>query len=41
VSDRTIRKPGFADLYTPKLVTLLREGYRLRDLQADAIAASP
>jgi SulP family sulfate permease len=38
VSDRTIRKPGFADLYTPKLVTLLREGYRLRDLQADAIA---
>ena len=38
MSDRTMRKPSFAELYTPKLVTLLREGYRLRDLQADAIA---
>jgi sulfate permease, SulP family len=38
VSDRAMRKPSFAELYTPKLVTLLREGYRLRDLRADAIA---
>lgn len=30
--------PGFRDLFTPKLVTVLREGYRLRHLQADAIA---
>src|SRR3954469_8876431 len=29
---------SFADLYTPKLVTVLRERYGLRDLQADAIA---
>jgi SulP family sulfate permease len=38
MSGGAMRKPGFAELYTPKLVTLLREGYRLRDLQADAIA---
>nr|WP_321511877.1 SulP family inorganic anion transporter [uncultured Hyphomonas sp.] len=30
--------PGFADLYTPKLVTVLREGYGLGQLRADAIA---
>ena len=30
--------PGFADLYTPKLVTVLREGYSLQNLRADAIA---
>src|SRR5262245_5746047 len=30
--------PTFAELYTPKLVTILREGYGLRDLRADAIA---
>jgi len=30
---------GFLDLYTPKLVTVLREGYGLADLKADAIAA--
>ncbi|WP_255360661.1 SulP family inorganic anion transporter, partial [Hyphomonas sp. ND6WE1B] len=30
--------PGFADLYTPKLVTVLREGYGLDKLRADAIA---
>src|ERR671938_833116 len=28
----------FAELFTPKLVTILREGYGLRDLRADAIA---
>ncbi|MGE0046248.1 MAG: SulP family inorganic anion transporter, partial [Hyphomonadaceae bacterium] len=31
--------PRFIDLYTPKLITVLREGYDLRDLHADAIAA--
>jgi sulfate permease, SulP family len=30
--------PSFADLYTPKLVTVLREGYALPQLRADAIA---
>jgi sulfate permease, SulP family len=30
--------PTFAELYTPKLVTVLREGYRLSNLRADAIA---
>ncbi len=30
--------PGFAELYTPKLVTVLREGYRLPQLRADAVA---
>jgi SulP family sulfate permease len=32
------RGPGFAELYTPKLITVLREGYGLRDLRTDAIA---
>ncbi len=36
--DRRIRKPTFFELFTPKLVTILREGYGLRDLRADAIA---
>lgn len=31
-------EPGFADLFTPKLVTVLREGYGLRQLRADAIS---
>ena len=31
-------QPGFLDLYTPKLVTVLREGYGVRHLRADAIA---
>jgi len=31
-------KPSFAELFTPKLVTVLREGYRLADLRADVIA---
>ncbi len=30
--------PSFAELYTPKLVTVLREGYRLAHLRADALA---
>ncbi|WP_321488639.1 SulP family inorganic anion transporter [uncultured Hyphomonas sp.] len=30
--------PGFSDLYTPKLVTVLREGYGVGQLRADAIA---
>ncbi len=31
-------QPSFVELFTPKLVTILREGYRLTDLRADAIA---
>src|SRR5262245_3888057 len=31
-------EPTFAELFTPKLVTVLREGYGARDLRADAIA---
>jgi SulP family sulfate permease len=31
-------EPTFAELFTPKLVTILREGYGLLDLRADAIA---
>lgn len=31
-------KPTFAELFTPKLVTLLREGYSGNDLRADAVA---
>lgn len=31
-------EPTFAELFTPKLVTLLREGYSAADLRADAIA---
>ncbi len=30
--------PTFAELFTPKLVTILREGYGLADLRADALA---
>jgi sulfate permease, SulP family len=30
--------PGFVELFTPKIVTVLREGYRLRHLRADALA---
>ncbi|MEI8179070.1 MAG: sodium-independent anion transporter, partial [Aestuariivirga sp.] len=29
---------SFAELFTPKLVTVLREGYTLKNLRADAIA---
>jgi sulfate permease, SulP family len=31
-------QPTFAELFTPKLVTVLREGYGARDLRTDAIA---
>jgi sulfate permease, SulP family len=34
----TARKPTFFELFTPKLITVLRERYRLADLRADAIA---
>ena len=30
--------PTFAELFTPKLVTILREGYSWVDFRADAIA---
>ncbi|MBU3886816.1 STAS domain-containing protein [Methylosinus sporium] len=36
--DRRFRQPSFIELFTPKLVTILREGYGLADLRADAIA---
>ncbi|WFF42583.1 STAS domain-containing protein [Salinicola endophyticus] len=35
---RTANAPGFAALFTPKLVTVLREGYGLAKLRADLIA---
>ena len=31
-------EPSFVELYTPKLVTILRERYRLADLKADIVA---
>ena len=31
-------EPTFRELFTPKLVTVLREGYDLRKFQADALA---
>jgi hypothetical protein len=33
-----MQPPSFADLYTPKLVTILREGYGWPQLRADAVA---
>ncbi|WGF90911.1 SulP family inorganic anion transporter (plasmid) [Marinivivus vitaminiproducens] len=33
-----LHEPSFAERYTPKLVTTLRERYRLSDLRADAVA---
>ncbi|WP_265519734.1 SulP family inorganic anion transporter [Nitratireductor luteus] len=30
--------PGFAELFTPKLVTILREGYSVASVRADAVA---
>ncbi len=35
---QTVHKPSFAELYTPKLVTVLREGYGLKQLRMDAIS---
>jgi sulfate permease, SulP family len=31
-------QPTFAELFTPKLITVLREGYRLADFRADLLA---
>ena len=31
-------RPSFVDLFTPKLITVFREGYGWRDLRADALA---
>jgi sulfate permease, SulP family len=41
MKDQTTRQsdaPNFAELFTPKLVTVLREGYGLTQLRTDAIA---
>src|SRR5690554_4038116 len=41
MKDQTTRQrtaPSFVELFTPKLVTVLREGYGLPQLRADAIA---
>lgn len=38
MSRTSIAPPRFRDLFTPKLVTVLREGYGLSDLRADAVA---
>jgi len=35
---RQMRQPTFAELYAPKLITVLREGYGLEDFRADVIA---
>ena len=35
---RSASGPSFFELYTPKLVTILREGYGLADLRADALS---
>src|SRR5262245_34593842 len=34
----TTTQPTFTDLFTPKIVTVLREGYRLPDFKADVVA---
>jgi sulfate permease, SulP family len=35
---RQLKPPTFAELYAPKLITVLREGYGIADFRADAIA---
>ena len=35
---RRTKQPTFAELYSPKLITVLREGYGLADLRADLIS---
>jgi SulP family sulfate permease len=35
---RQIKQPTFAELYAPKLLTVLREGYGIADFRADVIA---
>src|ERR1044072_4081492 len=37
-SSPLMARPSFAELYMPKLVTVLREGYGLAALRADAMA---
>src|SRR5690349_979044 len=37
-SSPLIDRPSFADLFRPKLVTVLREGYGLAALRADVVA---
>ena len=32
------RQPTFGELYTPKLITILREGYSLANFKADLVA---
>jgi SulP family sulfate permease len=34
----SLRRPTFCELFTPKTISVLREGYRLGDLRADVIA---
>lgn len=36
--DAAAARPRFRELYTPKLLTILREGYGLRQLRADALS---
>src|ERR1700716_4569924 len=38
---RHIKQPTFAELFTPKLGTVLREGYGFADFRADAVPVSP
>ncbi len=35
---RGIATPSFVELYTPKILTVFREGYGLLNFRADAIA---
>ena len=35
---RQIKQPTFAELYAPKLITVLREGYGVADFRADVTA---
>ena len=37
-SPSAVHEPTFVELFTPKLVTVLREGYRLSHMRADAVA---
>ncbi|WP_104491392.1 SulP family inorganic anion transporter [Paracoccus denitrificans] len=38
MNQQAIAAPGFAPLFTPKLITVLREGYGAAQLRADALA---
>ncbi|WP_323009286.1 SulP family inorganic anion transporter [Paracoccus sp. (in: a-proteobacteria)] len=38
MNQQPIAAPGFAPLFTPKLITVLREGYGVAQLRADAVA---